>query len=58
MPVRAVLAVYAEENGQRMFFDIENEEDTDWSDTTVAQDPEPIVTNGKEKRRSHLTLVE
>src|SRR3984885_6234873 len=61
VPVRAVLAVYAEENGQGMFFDIENEEESDsnWSETG---DLEVVESDGsmpnQEKRKPHLKLVE
>src|ERR1700734_1726094 len=36
VPVRAVLAIYAEENGQGMFFDMESEEDVDWEEEVPA----------------------
>lgn len=59
VPVRAVLAIYAEENGQGMFFDVENEEDAveEWAETTKKhveskQSMNPTI------RKSHLTLVE
>jgi stringent starvation protein B len=57
VPVRAVLAIYAEENGQGMFFDIENEDDSDWVEgdaVPVAQD----TSSTQDKRKSHLKLVE
>jgi stringent starvation protein B len=59
VPIRAVLAIYAEENGQGMFFDVENEEDTDWEEEvmTTAQ-PEAGSNSTQEKRKSHLKLVE
>jgi stringent starvation protein B len=59
VPVRAVLAIYAEENGQGMFFDVENEEDTDWEDASIVQpvDYDAAMTS-QEKRKPHLTLVE
>jgi stringent starvation protein B len=57
VPVRAVLAVYAEENGQGMFFDIENEENSAWEETSPAAAPEP-ANSAQDKRKSHLTLVE
>jgi stringent starvation protein B len=59
VPVRAVLAIYAEENGQGMFFDVENEEDTDWDEAKLDQPAESDgVMVGQEKRKTHLTLVE
>lgn len=55
-PIKAVLAVYAEENGQGMFFDFEEPEASDWDaapgDQTVTAFP------GTEKGVSHLRLVE
>jgi stringent starvation protein B len=59
VPVRAVLAIYAEENGQGMFFDVENEEETDWEDASIVQpvDSDAVMTS-QEKRKPHLTLVE
>ncbi|MDR3478554.1 MAG: ClpXP protease specificity-enhancing factor [Gammaproteobacteria bacterium] len=58
-PVRAVLAVYAEENGQGMFFDLENEaEDGDWDDSPMADQGEAGVRTQDSKRPSHLKLVE
>jgi stringent starvation protein B len=58
VPVRAV-AIYAEENGQGMFFDVENEEETDWEDASIVQpvDSDAVMTS-QEKRKPHLTLVE
>jgi stringent starvation protein B len=62
VPIRAVLAVYAEENGQGMFFDVENEEDADsnWSETaeleTIEADSGSVVSH--DKRKPHLKLVE
>jgi stringent starvation protein B len=60
VPVKAVLAVYAEENGQGMFFDIENEEDTENEvESATALPPETGTSNpAQDKRKSHLTLVE
>ncbi len=60
VPVKAVLAVYAEENGQGMFFDIESEEDTDSGADIISPEPhEAGVSNpAQDKRKSHLTLVE
>jgi stringent starvation protein B len=60
VPVRAVLAVYAEENGQGMFFDIESEDDNESeTDTSTSVQPETGTSNpAQDKRKSHLTLVE
>lgn len=61
VPIRAVLAIYTEENGQGMFFDIENMEDTGatWDEETVIQtESESPTTSSDEKRKSHLKLVE
>jgi stringent starvation protein B len=59
VPIRAVLAIYTEENGQGMFFDIENMEDTGatWDEETVIQ-TDSEATASEEKRKSHLKLVE
>jgi stringent starvation protein B len=58
-PVKAVLAVYAEENGQGMFFDLENEaEEGEWDDSTFAEEAEAGVRTQDPKRPSHLKLVE
>lgn len=61
-PVQAVLAVYAQENQQGMFFDYE-EENADVNSAALAP-PSPIlqteqVTNSaSQKQSSHLRLVE
>ena len=58
-PIRAVLAVYAEENGQGMFFDLENEaEDGDWDDTPILETADSGSKGSDVKRPSHLKLVE
>jgi stringent starvation protein B len=56
VPTRAVLAIYAEENGQGMFFDVENEEDTEWDGELDAESASS--DSDQEKRKPHLTLVE
>lgn len=60
-PIKAVLAVYAQENGQGMFFDYEEDEggNPEWDDAVEqpAQPAATIKTDGK-KRPSHLKLVE
>jgi stringent starvation protein B len=59
VPLRAVLAIYAEENGQGMFFDVENEDDSDWDEVAIDQsDDVDSATSNPEKRKPHLTLVE
>src|SRR5580698_6365371 len=64
VPVRAVLAVYAEENGQGMFFDLESEEETDWvdeADTSLTPQVAETSANNNisdKKRPSYLKLVE
>jgi stringent starvation protein B len=60
VPVRAVLAVYAEENGQGMFFDIESEDESESeTETNTSVQPETGTSNpAQDKRKSHLTLVE
>lgn len=61
-PIKAVLAVYAQENGQGMFFDFEDEQDgTDWADAPVAVpvvEKKPVVGIKDKKGASHLKLVE
>lgn len=62
VPVRAVMAIYAEENGQGMFFDNEQEGDDDqWEEgaSPVVQQVETVASSNTEKKRSsHLKLVE
>lgn len=59
-PVKAVLAIYAQENGQGMFFDYEEDEsDSEWSNNPFEQNSRPeAVQAGTNKRSSHLKLVE
>lgn len=55
-PIKAILAIYAEENGQGMFFDSEDETTTD-----LNADAEPLQTinqSSEKKAVSHLRLVE
>jgi len=61
-PIKAVLAVYAHENGQGMFFDFEeddNDGDTEWNSAQIEQSSK-LVSNQKDakSRPSHLKLVE
>jgi stringent starvation protein B len=61
VPVRAVLAIYAEENDQGMFFDIEDEFDDEVSDDSLwnqSSDQEFSDNKNQSKRKSHLKLVE
>lgn len=60
-PIKAVLAVYAQENGQGMFFDFEEdeilvEEGGGWETGEVTQQIDKVVS--KKQRPSHLKLVE
>jgi stringent starvation protein B len=54
-PVKAILAIYAEENGQGMFFDLENEEDDGESNDDKSSEK---ATSSSDKKTSHLKLVE
>ncbi len=56
VPIRAVLAIYAEENGQGMFFDVEEDSGEAWEEVAVI--PQAESTAPETKRKSHLTLVE
>lgn len=66
VPMRAVLAVYAEENGQGMFFDIMDEEEDETEETLLPvakaiskkSESHSDSDKSKESRKSHLTLVE
>ncbi len=62
-PVKAVLAVYAQENQQGMFFDYEEEEGgaVGWESATPAvpiQEQSEEVLSTEKKRPSHLRLVD
>lgn len=63
-PVKAILAIYAQENQQGMFFDYEDdvaegdEGEGDWNEVPMASQAAETVTAGKENKRSHLKLVE
>lgn len=59
-PVKAVLAVYAQENGQGMFFDFEEEDLDEWNHPTAEQQPTQasVVPSNAKKRPSHLKLVD
>lgn len=68
VPIKAVLAIYAQENGQGMFFDFEEEnaidEGGEWGGDTVPSQPENRgaaaggAQDSKKQRPSHLKLVE
>lgn len=56
-PIKSILSIYAQENGQGMFFDFEEEESgTDWQET-ASEENSPLESETK-KRASHLKLVE
>ncbi|EKD55352.1 MAG: ClpXP protease specificity-enhancing factor [uncultured bacterium] len=56
VPLKSVLAIYAQENQQGMFFDYEDDETEEgWSDTSTGQTADTLKTD---KKRSHLRLVE
>jgi len=59
-PIKAVLAVYAQENGQGMFFDFEDEmtEGAGWEGSDIIKQAEDVSTVQDKKRSSHLKLVE
>lgn len=59
-PVRALLAIYAEENGQGMFFDAEEEPaagSDDWS-SQQSVDKKSDTKSKDKKQVSHLRLVD
>jgi len=56
-PVKAVLAIYANENQQGMFFDYEDDNGSDeWSTTSLPEVTEE--TPVEKKKSSHLRLVD
>lgn len=63
-PIQSILAIYADENGQGMFFDFEEEGEIEWGDDESSSRGGSSQTNKnnnkkeKNKRPSHLTLVE
>ncbi|MDA8561557.1 ClpXP protease specificity-enhancing factor [Gammaproteobacteria bacterium] len=60
-PVKAILAIYAQENQQGMFFDYEETEDFESEEVDlIAQNKSNDTVNDKitNKGRSHLKLVE
>lgn len=57
-PIKAVLAIYANENQQGMFFDYEEDEgggDSEWPPVSSEEVSEPL---SQQKKASHLRLVE
>lgn len=56
-PIKAVLAIYAQENQQGMFFDYEEADGTE-EETTTASQPESSQKASTEKHPFHLRLVE
>lgn len=57
-PVKSVLAIYAQENQQGMFFDYEENSDEGDGDSDIQPAFNAIESNAKQKSRSHLKLVE
>lgn len=60
-PIKAVLAVYAQENQQGMFFDYEEDDESqgDWSHSEGALQKTESLPNSKDKKHSsHLRLVD
>lgn len=61
-PIKAILAIHAQENGQGMFFDFEEDDGTtDWNNEPLEQPAMPATTaqtDAKKARPSHLKLVE
>lgn len=58
-PIKSVLAIYAQENQQGMFFDYEEDDgSTDWSTETPAISQTSDVLSIEKKRPSHLRLID
>jgi stringent starvation protein B len=57
-PIKSVLAIYAHENQQGMFFDYEEEEggDDEWATSSIQETTEEAPR--EKKRPAHLRLVE
>ncbi len=55
LPPRAVLGLYARENGHGMLFP-DDEPDTELSDATEAAEPEPTAADGKDKKPDRPAL--
>lgn len=57
-PVKSILAIYAQENQQGMFFDYEEEEEQSEEEIDSSNTTSGPTSVNKEKNRSHLKLVE
>lgn len=62
-PIKAVLAIYAEENQQGMFFDYEEDDGVDESEVdhqpiAVTAAPQTQASTEKKQRPAHLRLVD
>lgn len=61
-PIKAILAIYAQENGQGMFFDFEEDDgEMEWNNAPLEQPAASVATTQQadaKKRPSHLKLVE
>lgn len=60
-PIKAVLAIYAQENGQGMFFDFEEDDgEVEWHNAPVEHSAQQqvVAQNEQKKKPSHLKLVE
>ena len=61
VPIKAILAIYAEENGQGMFFDNEEEDTTGisgWTEEGSAITQQTESSTNDKKKPSHLRLVD
>lgn len=60
VPIKSVLAIYAHENQQGMFFDYEEDESGDESPQTssVSEETKDTASSSEKKRSSHLRLVD
>jgi len=55
VPIKALLAIYARENQEGMFFDMEEPDESDYAGTSGSG---TTASKNKEKSRAHLKLVE
>ena len=59
IPVKAILAIHAQENGEGMFFDFEEDSIDEWNNSPAEQlSPVSSDTTEVKKRPSHLKLVD
>ncbi len=58
VPIKAVLAIYANENQQGMFFNYEEDETADGSSGEWQTTSEPIKELSEKRRLSHLRVIE